>query len=56
MTWTLMFQTLILTAFIAVTSSLASFIVAYKQGVKDGYLKGRAAGMRIGRDRDRVLK
>ena len=38
MTWTLMLQTLVLTAFIAVTSSLASFIVAYKQGVKDGYL------------------
>jgi len=41
-----MLQTLVLTAFIAVTSSLASFIVAYKQGVKDGYLKGRAAGIR----------
>jgi len=56
MTWTLMFQTLILTAFIAVTSSLVSFIVAYKQGVKDGYLKGRAAGMRIGRNSNQVVK
>jgi len=46
-----MFETLILTAFIAVTSSLASFIVAYKQGVKDGYLRGRSAGMKIGKDR-----
>jgi len=43
-----MFQTLILTAFIAVTTSLVSFIVAYKQGVKDGYNKGRAAGIRVG--------
>lgn len=51
MTWTLMFQTLILTALIAVTSSLASFIIAYKQGVKDGYNRGRAAGFRIAKDR-----
>jgi len=56
MTWTLMFQTLILTAFIAVTASLASFIVAYKQGVKDGYNRGRSAGIRIGTDRNRVIK
>jgi len=56
MTWTLMFQTLILTAFIAVTTSLVSFIVAYKQGVKDGYLKGRAAGLRAAVDRVKSYK
>ena len=56
MTWTLMFQTLIFTAFIAVTASLASFIVAYKHGVKDGYLRGRAAGMRIAADRVKSYK
>jgi hypothetical protein len=46
-----MFQIICLTAFITVTASLATFIVAYKQGAKDGYLKGRAAGMRIGATR-----
>ena len=56
MTWTLMLQTLVLTAFIAVTSSLASFIVAYKQGVKDGYNRGRAAGIRAAADRVKSYK
>jgi hypothetical protein len=51
-----MFQTLILTAFIAVTASVGAFIVAYKQGVKDGYNRGRAAGIRAATNRVKSYK
>ena len=41
----------VLVLFVSVAWFLVGWSIGYKEGVKDGYNRGRAAGMRIANDR-----
>jgi hypothetical protein len=43
----------VLVLFVSVAWFLVGWSIGYKEGVKDGYNRGRAAGMRIANDRVR---